>query len=103
MAKGNYEERLKSVTKIIDKESTIKGEAKSIGVDKNLMKFWLKLYIYHGEEALKDEKRKYSKEEREEAVKYYKENNVSIIDCAARFRLTNPSTLRMWLRKEENN
>lgn len=95
-----YEEKLEAVKRVVSKESTIKGEAKSIGIDKNLMKFWLKLYIYHGEEGLKNERRRYTEDEKKEAVKYYQENDVSIIDCAARFQLTNPSTLRMWLKKE---
>lgn len=106
MRRAGYKERVESVKRIVMNKSSIRGEAKQKGVDKNLMKFWLKLYQYHGKEALKGTNQKRircSEEEKMKVIKYYETHNLSLIECAAKFQLTNPSTLRRWLKKYEED
>lgn len=99
--KGTYEERLEIVKEIVEGNTTVRGTAREKGIDKNIVKFWVKLYLYHGEKGLILARRKYTDEEKKEVMEYYKNNDISILDCSAKFLLTNPSTLRKWLREEK--
>lgn len=104
MERIEYRERLESVRRILNKVSTIKGEARARGVDKNVMKFWVKLYQYHGDDGLKDGEHKpvrWKAEDKQKILDYYHTHNLSVLECAAKFQLSNPSTLHSWLKKEE--
>lgn len=98
--KIEYEERLDVARKVANKETSLRGIAKEKNIDKNVVKFWVKLYLYHGEAGLKFKKRRYTQAEKDEVIDYYKNHEISLIECSAKYLLTNPSTLRKWLIKE---
>lgn len=64
MSDISYFKRVQIVQKIVEDDLSIRGEAKKLGIDKNVLKFWIKCYSFNGKEGLKLEKRKFSVQEK---------------------------------------
>ncbi len=96
MAKFSREEKIEAVKRYLSGNDGYKTVAKAIGVAKNKLIYWVKLYQYHGEEAFDKGYANYSVQYKLDVINYMNENGTSIFETAAIFNLPSDSTLYQW-------
>ena len=92
------EERISAVKRYTQGGESLQTIANSIGIGRATLREWIANFESMGAEAfLHTKNKKYSLEEKTEAVEYYLTGNVSIMDTCKKFQIKSGSILRNWI------
>ena len=92
------EERISAVKRYTQGGESLQTIANSIGIGRATLRDWIANFESMGTEAfLHTKNKKYSLEEKTEAVEYYLTGNVSIMDTCKKFQIKSGSILRNWI------
>ena len=92
------EERISAVKRYTQGGESLQTIANSIGIGRATLRDWIANFESMGAEAfLHTKNKKYSLEEKTEAVEYYLTGNVSIMDTCKKFQIKSGSILRNWI------
>lgn len=98
MAKFTYEQRMKAVLYVIEKQMSFGSAGKLLGCDKELVRRWVKRYEQFGVEGLTLKHGTYAREFKQHVVEYMHENHLSIFDTAVLFGIPDNGTVAKWER-----
>ena len=92
------EERISAVKRYTQGGESLQTITNSIGIGRATLRDWIANFESMGAEAfLHTKNKKYSLEEKTEAVEYYLTGNVSIMDTCKKFQIKSGSILRNWI------
>ena len=98
MTKFNEEIKKKFIELMKSNKHSISSAAKEIGISNSVGKRCWKMYSIHGYEGLIMKSGNYSGEFKINAVKYMRENNLSIQEASAKLGIPSHTTLLKWER-----
>jgi len=94
------EEKVRAAQRHLEDGESCKRIAESLGVGVTTVKHWCRKYESFGIEGfLRDSNRKYSKEFKELAVKYYLNGKDSLDDTCKIFKIKDTRQLRNWIKR----
>lgn len=75
--------------------------AEEIGIDNSVLRYWVKLYEYHGDRAFTFPYTNYSRAFKLKVIQYIQETDTSVREASARFCVPDFSMVRRWKKKWE--
>lgn len=96
--KYSYEEKLEAVLRIINDGMSIRESARILGASSTNVRMWKELYLTHGPESLKYKRITYDGAYKLAVVEYMYQNNLSILETAVHFGITQSSLVGKWVR-----
>lgn len=82
-------------------KSSYRELGKQIGVDDSVIRYWVKLYQYHGEKAFHFPYTKYPQAFKLKVIRFIEETEYSIREASAIFQIPDFSMVRRWKKKWE--
>lgn len=101
MAKFTAEDKLQAVNQYLNGSESSREIAKSLGTDHKAILKWVKQYEYNGVEAFIKRCTNYTQQFRLDVLNFMVGNGTSLNETAAIFKITSPSTIRVWKRQFE--
>ncbi|KAB2328623.1 IS3 family transposase, partial [Bacillus mesophilum] len=101
MAKFTAEDKLEAVQRYLNENESSVRIANSIGTDYKAVLKWIKQYEYNGEKAFTISYTNYTQEFKLDVLNYMIENGTSLLETAAIFNISAPSTLSVWRKQFE--
>lgn len=98
MAKYSYEQRLKAVLDVTEKNMSCLAVGNLLGCDKEHVRRWVKRYQQFGVEGLTLKHGTYTGEFKQHVIEYMHENHLSIIETSVLFGVPSASTVGKWER-----
>jgi transposase len=103
MIKYTLEQKLSAVDDYLQGKGSSRSIAKTLGTDHKTILKWVALYKTHGEEGLISRYTNYSGEFKMDVLNYMNETGASVLETAAIFHITAPSTIYTWRRIHEEH
>jgi transposase len=101
MAKFSNKEKLKVAKRYIHELFSYRDLATHIGVDESVLRYWVMLYRYHGDEAFSFPYTNYPSAFKLRVIQFIQEANYSIREASAIFHIPDPCMVRRWMKKWE--
>lgn len=101
MAKLTIEQRIQAVERYVNGHASMNEIAKDIGITKQVISAWVRLYQENGIEPFLKSYTNYSAEFKINVLNYMIETGTSSIDTAAIFNISSPGMIRNWKKKFE--
>lgn len=101
--KYSYEEKLEAVLRIITDGMSIRESARILGASSANVRMWKELYQKHGPESLKYKRMTYDGAYKVAVVEYMYQNNLSILETAVHFGITQSSLVGKWAKQYKEN
>jgi len=98
MAKIALEQKLDAVKEYLQGRSSYREIAKTLSIDFKAIIKWVRLYKAHGVDGLIPRYTNYSGEFKLDVLNYMKTNGTSILETAAIYNISAPSTVAQWQR-----
>ena len=98
MSKYSLEDKLRSISLVLDEGMSCKSSAKILGTDKSLVQVWVRKYEKYGEKGLTMKNRKYSGKFKIYVVEYMHKNHLSILETSLKFGVPDNTTVGRWKR-----
>jgi len=102
MTKIRKEERLEAV-KAIEAGKSITKVAEGYQISRTAMRYYYDLYRWHGPTGLTCDRRKWSKEEKSQALEYMRTHHLSYRETSIQLGLRGSATIREWERRTLEN
>ncbi|MYL70218.1 helix-turn-helix domain-containing protein, partial [Halobacillus litoralis] len=102
MNKFTNEDKFQAVHRYLDETISYRHLAKEIGVDNSVLRYWVKLYEYHGDQAFAPPYTNYSSEFKLKVIACIEDEGYSIREASALFHIPDYSMVRRWMRKWKN-
>ncbi|MEC3883508.1 IS3 family transposase [Halobacillus sp. HZG1] len=102
MNKFTNEDKFQAVHRYLDETISYRHLAKEIGVDNSALRYWVKLYEYHGDQAFAHPYTNYSSEFKLKVITCIEDEGYSIREASALFHIPDYSMVRRWMRKWKN-
>lgn len=102
MNKFTNEDKFQAVHRYLDETISYRHLAKEIGVDNSALRYWVKLYEYHGDQAFAPPYTNYSSEFKLKVITCIEDEGYSIREASALFHIPDYSMVRRWMRKWKN-
>lgn len=99
MKRFTPEKKLDIVQRYINEPVSYRDLEKDIGIDNSTLRYWVKLYQYHGNQAFHHPYTKYSPAFKLEVVQFIEETDYSIREASAIFHIPDFSIVRRWMEK----
>ena len=94
--KYSYEEKIEAVLRIIDDGMSIRESARILGASSANVRMWKELYLNHGPDSLKYKRMTYDGIYKTTVVEYMYQNNLTILETAIHFGITQSSLVGKW-------
>jgi transposase len=101
MAKFSNKEKLKVAKRYNHELFSYRDLATHIGVDESVLRYWVMLYRYHGDEAFSFPYTNYPSAFKLRVIQFIQEANYSIREASAIFHIPDPCMVRRWMKKWE--
>ncbi|MCM3181265.1 helix-turn-helix domain-containing protein, partial [Cytobacillus horneckiae] len=98
MTKFTFDDKLWAVKEYEKGTLSHRDIANKLGTVHKTIQKWINLYREHGEDSLRKSYTKYSAAFKMEVLKYMDDNWASLNDTAAKFKISDPSTISVWRR-----
>lgn len=102
MKKFTKEDKLQAVHRYMDETISYRHLANQLGVDNSALRYWVKLYEYHGDQAFSSPYTNYSSELKLKVIKRIDDEGWSIREASALFHIPDYSMVRRWIMKWKN-
>ncbi|WP_188457025.1 IS3 family transposase, partial [Virgibacillus oceani] len=94
-------EKFQVIQRYLNESISYRDLAKQIGVDNSVLRYWVKLYEYHGDKAFTFPYTNYSPAFKLKVLQFIEENGYSIREASAFFHIPDFSMVRRWKKKWE--
>jgi transposase len=102
MSRYTLEVKLRTIFRYLEGQESFKSLAKELRTSHAVVMNWVKQYNYQGAEAFKKSYTSYSTQYKLDVLNYMNENGTSPNETAAIFSISEPSMIRRWRRRLEN-
>lgn len=92
----SLEVKLKAIHRYQNGAEGIRSIAKSIGINYEVLRMWIRQYEYHGEKAFQKSYTAYSMAYKLDVLKYMNDNGTSPNEAAVIFNISSPGVIREW-------
>ncbi|MCA1032999.1 helix-turn-helix domain-containing protein, partial [Bacillus timonensis] len=101
LSKFTREEKHQFVDRYLNGSNSYRGLASEIGIDDSVLRYWVMLVKYHGDQAFIFPYTIYSPAFKLKVIQFIKESGYSNREASAIFHLPDPSMVRKWKKKVE--
>ncbi|WP_430787785.1 IS3 family transposase [Virgibacillus flavescens] len=101
MRKMTEKEKHDVVQRYIKESYSYRGLAKESGIDESVLRYWVKLYEYHGNQAFQFPYTNYTPAFKLDIITFIEEKNFSLREASAIFHIPDPAMVRKWKKKWE--
>lgn len=98
MSKFSFEAKMKAVEAYLDGKESFRDIAKRIGTLHQTIQKWVALYKAHGPDGLQSSYTNYAAQFKMDVLNFMREKGTSLIETAAFFNISAPSTILQWKR-----
>lgn len=92
-------EKYEAVWRYMNEGISYRALAEEIGIDNSVLRYWVKLYEFHGDGAFTYPYTNYSRAFKLRVIQYIQETDTSVREASARFRVPDFSMVRRWKKK----
>ncbi|WP_235872153.1 transposase, partial [Siminovitchia acidinfaciens] len=96
MAKYTIEQKIDAVLRYQNGHEGVGTVAKSIGVNHEVVRMWIKQFEYHGIKAFEKSYTTYSLQFKLDVIKYMLDHGLSPNEAAVIFGISSPALIRKW-------
>ena len=96
MPKFSLDEKLEAIHKYQNGAEGVKTIAKSLGINHEVLRMWIRQYEYHGIKAFEKSYTAYSMPFKLDVLIYMNENGTSPNEAAVIFNISSPGIIRKW-------
>ncbi|MBM7569528.1 transposase-like protein [Paenibacillus sacheonensis] len=96
MSKFNLELKLEAINRYLSGTAGAKSIAKSLGVNHEVLRMWIRQYESHGIKAFERSYTAYSTAFKLDVLNYMNENGTSPNEAAVIFNISSPGIIRKW-------
>jgi len=96
LSKFNLQFKKKAIHRYFSGNEGVKSIAKSLGVNHELLRMWIRQYEYHGVKAFKKSYTAYTMPYKLDVLNYMNENGTSSNEAAVIFNISSPGVIRRW-------
>ena len=96
MTKFNAEKKMDAILRYQAGRESVKSIAKSLGVNHEVVRMWIKQFEYHGEKAFERTYTAYTVPYKLDVLQYMNENGTSPNEAAVIFNIPSPGIIRKW-------
>ncbi|WP_307535838.1 IS3 family transposase [Paenibacillus sp. W4I10] len=96
MSKFNLDLKIEAIHQYLSGNEGIKSIAKSLGINHEVLRMWIKQYEYHGIKAFEKTYTAYSRPYKLDVLNYMNENGTSPNEAAVIFNISSPGVIRRW-------
>lgn len=96
MGKFSFDDKLSAVKTYLEGKESFRDIGKSIGTDHKSIIKWVALYQTQGTDGLKTKYTNYPVQFKINVLNYINETGSSLLDTAAKFNISAPSTILQW-------
>ncbi|WP_095742943.1 IS3 family transposase [Sediminibacillus massiliensis] len=101
MRKFSVLEKHFAVQRYLNERISYRDLAKELGIDNSSLRYWVKLYEYHGDTAFLFPYTNYTPAFKLKVIQFIEEKNYSIREASALFHIPDSSMVRRWKKKWE--
>lgn len=101
MGKFTQEVKHQAIQRFLNDLVSYRELAKEVGVDDSVLRYWVMLFKYHGDQAFSFPYTKYTAAFKLRVIEFINETNYSVREASAIFHLPDPSMVRRWKKKWE--
>ena len=102
MKRLTKEDKLKAARRYFEETISYRYLAHQVGVDHSALRYWVKLYKYHGDQAFSFPYTNYSSDFKLKVIQFMDDEGYSIREASALFHIPDYSMVRRWLEKWQN-
>lgn len=96
MPKFSLDEKLEAIHRYQNGAEGVKSIAKSLGINHEVLRMWIRQYEYHGIEAFEKSYTAYTMPFKLDVLNYINENGTSPNEAAVIFNISSPGIIRKW-------
>ncbi len=96
MSKFNLDLKIEAIHQFTTGTKGVKSIAKSLGINHEVLRMWIKQYEYHGVKAFEKTYTVYSIPFKLDVLNYMNENGTSPNEAAVIFNISSPGVIRRW-------
>jgi transposase len=96
LPKFNLDEKLKAIHRYQNGTEGVKSIAKSLGINHEVLRMWIRQYEHHGVKAFEKNYTAYSMAYKIDVLNYMNENGTSPNEAAVIFNISSPGIIRKW-------
>lgn len=96
MSKFSLDEKLKAIHRYQNGAEGIRSIAKSLGINYELLRMWIRQYEYHGVKAFEKSYTAHSMNYKLDVLNYMNDNGTSPNEAAVIFNISSPGVIREW-------
>lgn len=96
LSKFNLDLKIEAIHQYLSGNEGIKSIAKSLGINHEILRMWIKQYEYHGLKAFEKTYTAYSLTYKLDVLNYMNENGTSPNEAAVIFNISSPGVIRRW-------
>lgn len=96
MTKFNLEQKMDAILSYQRGKESVKFIAKSLGVNHEVVRMWIKQFEYHGMKAFEKSYTTYTQQYKLNVLHYMNENGTSPNETAVIFNISSPGLIRKW-------
>jgi transposase len=101
MAKFTLEYKLQVAKRFLNELVSYRELANQVGVDESILRYWVMLVRYHGDQAFAFPYTNYPSAFKLRVIQFITEKNYSIREASAIFHIPDPCMVRRWKKKWE--
>jgi transposase len=101
MNKYSLEVKLLAIQRYLNDLVSYRDLAKEMGLDESVLRYWVMLFKYHGDQAFSFPYTSYTSAFKLRVIQFLNETDYSIREASAIFHIPDPSMVRRWKKRWE--